>query len=94
MRDAVISLLTVATLPICLSLPDRATNVAPKLHGRFLVNCESYHHGVSRALPFQYHDVVSRFAASNKLYNSMSWKVACYRPRRAQARKASAEEGS
>ena len=65
MRDAVISLLTIATLPIRLSLPGRATNLDPKLHGRFLVNCESDHHGVSGALPLEYHDVVSRFAASN-----------------------------
>ena len=38
--------------------------VDPKLHGRFLVTCEPHHHGV-RALPFHYHDVVSRFAAIN-----------------------------
>ena len=90
MLDAFICLLTIATLAIRRALPDCASNDDSKLHGRFLVNCESYHHGVSRALPVQYHDVVSRFAASNKLYNSMSSKVACYRPRRDKARKASA----
>ena len=81
MRDAFIGLLTIATLAIRRALPDCASNDDSKLHGRFLVNCESYRHGVSRAVPFHHHDVVSRFAASNKLYNTMSSKVTCYRPR-------------
>ena len=83
-------MLSTAAMAIRCSLTDSAFHDDSQLHGRLLVNCESYHHGVSRVVPFRYHCVVSRFAESNKLYDSMSAKVACYRPRRDKARKASA----